>query len=135
MHTFTSRRLTAALLIIGTVLWFSCFRNGDGSWITSPTSPTDPDALLDSRIRNSTLGFQKIFAIGFKERTDKHDAIALAASYTGLEVDWFEGVRAANIPPKAYPAVWTEEKHRDKPAELGSWRAHMNALRQYVIVW
>lgn len=56
MHTFTSRRLTAALLIIGTVLWFSCFRNGDGSWITSPTSPTDPDALLDSRIRNSTLG-------------------------------------------------------------------------------
>ncbi|KNG91381.1 LPS glycosyltransferase [Aspergillus nomiae NRRL 13137] len=132
MHTFTTRRLTAALLIIGIGLWFTCFRNGDGSWVTSGKSPADPDALLDSRVRNSTLGFQKIFAIGFKERTDKHDAITLAASYTGLEVDWLEGVRAANIPPKAYPAVWTEEKHRDKPAELGSWRAHMNALRYIV---
>ena len=61
--------------------------------------------MRNSLPADTILQFQKLFAIGFKERTDKHDAIALAASYTGLEIDWLEGVRAADIPPKAYPAV------------------------------
>ncbi|KAB8227543.1 glycosyltransferase family 25 protein [Aspergillus alliaceus] len=132
MRTFSSRKLSIALLIVCIVIWLSWLENGDGFWIPSARGPANDESLLDNMIRNATLGFEKIFAIGFKERTDKHDAITLAASYTGLEVDWLEGVRAAEIPPKALPAVWTEEKHRDKPAELGSWRAHMNALRHIV---
>ncbi|KAE8167457.1 hypothetical protein BDV40DRAFT_252958 [Aspergillus tamarii] len=132
MHRFNCRTITVAVFVTYALVWLVWLRNRtNGSWIPATTyAAAAEDNLLD--IKNATLGFQKLFAIGFKERTDKHDAIALAASYTGLEIDWLEGVRAADIPPKAYPAVWTEEKHRDKPAELGSWRAHMNALRHIV---
>ncbi|KAF7590709.1 hypothetical protein BBP40_002500 [Aspergillus hancockii] len=131
MNRYSCRTVTVALFVAYALVWLVWLRNrGDGSWIPATSYAVVDDSLLD--IQNTTLGFQKIFAIGFKERTDKHDAITLAASYTGLEVDWLEGVRAADIPPKAYPAVWSEEKHRDKPAELGSWRAHMNVLRHIV---
>ena len=34
-----------------------------------------------------TVQFEKIFNIGFSDRSDKHDAIALGASYTSLQVD------------------------------------------------
>lgn len=34
-----------------------------------------------------TVQFEKIFTIGFSDRSDKHDAIALGASYTSLQVD------------------------------------------------
>ncbi|KAE8153065.1 LPS glycosyltransferase [Aspergillus avenaceus] len=127
MRRLNFKAIALGVCMLYAVLWFSWLHGV--SWI--PLSPATPDQSLVN-VQNATLGFQKIFAIGFKERSDKHDAITLAAAYTGLEVDWLEGVRAQEIPPKAYPAVWTEEKHRDKPAELGSWRAHMNALRHIV---
>lgn len=52
-----------------------------------------------------TVQFEKIFTIGFSDRSDKHDAIALGASYTSLQVDQLEAVRSQDMDRKAYPAV------------------------------
>ncbi|KAE8350058.1 hypothetical protein BDV28DRAFT_163218 [Aspergillus coremiiformis] len=129
MYRWNCRTITVALLAIYALVSLVWLRyRTEGWWIPRTTHAVVTDNLLD--VQNATcfppadsiVQFQKIFAMGFKERTDKHDAIALAASYTGLDVEWLEGVRAADIPPKALPA----------PAELGSWRAHMNALRHIV---
>ena len=54
---------------------------------------------------NDSKQFERIFAIGFSDRSDKHDAMALGASYTGLDLEWIEGVRSQEMNPKAYPAV------------------------------
>lgn len=51
----------------------------------------------------------------------------LSASYSQLEFDWVDGITADTIQEKAYPPG----KHRTlSPGNLGSWRAHMNALRE-----
>ncbi|KAL4773745.1 hypothetical protein BDW60DRAFT_184387 [Aspergillus nidulans var. acristatus] len=82
------------------------------------------------RIKNETLGFQHIYAIGLKERTDKHDSLTLAASATGMNVEWLEGVRPGDVSEKALP------QGMDNPeipyAVVLCWRAHMNALRSVV---
>ena len=74
-------------------------------------------------IHNSTLGFEKIFAIGLPERSDKRDALALTSSLTGFKIDWIEGVKGESVPDKALPfgvdrvALWENN--------VGSWRGHM----------
>ncbi|KAL4924534.1 uncharacterized protein BDV17DRAFT_295304 [Aspergillus undulatus] len=82
------------------------------------------------RIKNETLGFQHIYAIGLKERTDKHDSLSLAASLTGMKVEWLEGVRPGDVSQKALP------QGMDNPdipyTVVLCWRAHMNALRSVV---
>lgn len=85
-----------------------------------------------SRVANSTLGFEKVFAIGLPERTDKRDALALTSSLTGggIKIDWVDGVKGETIPDKAVPfgvnrtVLWENN--------LGSWRGHMNAVRSIV---
>ncbi|KAL6237029.1 hypothetical protein BDW75DRAFT_93767 [Aspergillus navahoensis] len=82
------------------------------------------------RIKNETLGFQHIYAIGLRERTDKHDSLTLAASATGMDVEWLEGVRPGDVSQKALP------QGMDNPeipyTVILCWRAHMNALRSVV---
>ncbi|EAU38488.1 conserved hypothetical protein [Aspergillus terreus NIH2624] len=68
-------------------------------------------------IKNETLGFEKIYAIGLKERTDKRDFLTLAASVHGMKVKWLDG--------KFDISFW-------KPTVAACWRAHMNALRDVV---
>lgn len=135
MRTFNGRVAAAAVFVIYVIAWLSWPRAGDGdsdnSRAWSPPGARSgrhangnhqeqEDASLMS-IRNTTLGvclpvsqpssrtnspqFEKIFAIGFSDRSDKHDAMTLGASYTGLDVDWIEGVRSQEMNPKAYPAV------------------------------
>jgi hypothetical protein len=55
------------------------------------------------QIENGTLGFEKIFAIGLPERSDKRDALALTTSLTGFKIDWVDGVRGQSISDKALP--------------------------------
>ena len=43
--------------------------------------------------------------IALPERSDKKDAIALAASFTGIKFDWIDGVNGELIPEKAMPRV------------------------------
>jgi hypothetical protein len=53
--------------------------------------------------------------------------MALAASYSRLKFDWVDGIAADTIQETAYPPG----KHRTiSPGNLGSWRAHMNAMRE-----
>ncbi|KAL4906783.1 hypothetical protein BDW74DRAFT_176393 [Aspergillus multicolor] len=86
--------------------------------------------VMFERIKNETLGFQHIYAIGLKERTDKHDSLTLAASATGMNVEWLEGVRPGDVSQKALPPGMD---HPDIPYTVVlCWRAHMNALRSVV---
>lgn len=83
-----------------------------------------------NRVTNSTLGFGKVFVVGLPERSDKRDAIALASSLTGFDVEWVDGVRGETIPDKAVPFGVDRKKLME--TNLGSWRGHMNAIRRVV---
>jgi hypothetical protein len=43
--------------------------------------------------------------LGLEERYDKRDAIALAASLTGFQIEFFNGVRGEDVLDKAKPPV------------------------------
>jgi hypothetical protein len=78
-------------------------------------------------LADSGLQFEKIFVINAPWRTDRKDSISLAASYGGISLDWIDGVQAEDIILKAYPPG----DHRDmSDGNRGSWRAHMNAIRE-----
>ncbi|KUJ14781.1 glycosyltransferase family 25 protein [Mollisia scopiformis] len=81
-------------------------------------------------VSNSTLGFQKIFAVGLPERSDKRDALALISSLTGFKVDWVDGVKGESIPDKALP--YGVDRVQLWENNLGSWRGHLNAVRNIV---
>lgn len=77
--------------------------------------------------------FEKIFVINAPWRTDRKDSISLAASHSGMSVNFVDGVDAEKIHEKAYPPG-RAERGLSKGLK-GSWRAHMNALREYVGVF
>jgi hypothetical protein len=81
-----------------------------------------------NHIENSTLGFEKVFAVGLPERSDKRDALALTSSLTGFKIDWIDGVRGQTIPDKALP--FGVDRLKLWETNLGSWRGHMNAVRK-----
>lgn len=80
-------------------------------------------------VENSTLGFQKLFAVGLPERSDKRDALTLISSLVGFKVDWIDGVKGESVPDKALP--YGVDRVRLWENNLGSWRGHMNAVRRY----
>jgi hypothetical protein len=47
-----------------------------------------------------------------KERTDKRDFLTLAASVSGIKVEWLDGVRPDELHPKAMPDVRTPNKSK-----------------------
>ena len=49
--------------------------------------------------------FEKVFVINMPYRADKRDAWALATLYTGLDIEYIDGVDGKDIPAKAYPSV------------------------------
>ncbi|KAJ5646219.1 Glycosyl transferasefamily 25 [Penicillium lividum] len=81
-------------------------------------------------IHNETLGFEKVYAIGLPERTDKRDFLSVAASLSGFKVDWVDGVRPDSLIQKAMPkGINLEEGQKTIYA---AWRAHMNVLTKVV---
>jgi hypothetical protein len=86
----------------------------------------DEDALL-SHIGNRTLGFQKIFMISLPQRTDLRDAATLAAAFTGLDIEFVDGVPGTDVSYKVLPVGATE--HGLGGPGLGAWRAHMNVAK------
>lgn len=100
---------------------------GRSSRVNNASAKTKLDPDLD-RVSNETLGFEKVFSIGLRERTDKRDAMALMAALSGFKVDWIDGVRPDNIPDKAVPFGIDRSKASDN--FLGSWRGHMDTIRQ-----
>ncbi|KAJ5285239.1 hypothetical protein N7524_000545 [Penicillium chrysogenum] len=81
-------------------------------------------------ISNTTLGFEHIYAIGLKERTDKRDFLTVSASVTGFEVDWVDGVHSQELQQKALPNGYNLSTIQ--PNAVGCWRAHMNVLNSVI---
>ncbi|KAK3332614.1 hypothetical protein B0T19DRAFT_416108 [Cercophora scortea] len=94
------------------------------SWLGDQTSLGPPEIL------NATLGFQKIFVISLPARTDRRDAMTLAAALTNIDVTWINGVSGDEVSDRVLPAD-SAGKAISK-GNKGSWRAHMNALRTVV---
>ncbi|QIX00324.1 hypothetical protein AMS68_005841 [Peltaster fructicola] len=74
-----------------------------------------------NNIKNSTLGFEKIYVINLKNRTDHRDAAVLAASFTGLQLTFVEA--ETDVSAKALPPGDMYDKLR--APERGNWRSHM----------
>ncbi|EME40818.1 glycosyltransferase family 25 protein [Dothistroma septosporum NZE10] len=96
------------------------------SHFTPRKDTLDADAL--EHVFNSTLGFQKIFVINLPSRTDHRDTLSLAATLTGLEVEYVDGATEFDeglLPPGGDPA-------KIGKGSIGAWRAHMNVARRIV---
>ncbi|TLD20685.1 hypothetical protein PspLS_08631 [Pyricularia sp. CBS 133598] len=85
---------------------------------------------LEQSISNSTLGFQKILVINLPSRTDRRDAISLAAALTNFTVEYIPGIDGSEVQERVLPAD-SRDKHIKK-GNVGSWRAHINVLRSIV---
>ncbi|EUC42100.1 glycosyltransferase family 25 protein [Bipolaris oryzae ATCC 44560] len=92
----------------------------------SRVEPAD-DPIWDTQ--NSTLGFQKIYAISMAHRPDKRDYLALMALVSHLEIEFVDGVNASLMHPKAFPAFWRGEEGL---GAYGCWRAHLNVYQKMV---
>ncbi|KAJ4403986.1 hypothetical protein N0V85_004961 [Neurospora sp. IMI 360204] len=74
--------------------------------------------------------FQKIFVINLPERTDRRDAMTLAAALTNLQITWAKGVPGTDVPDTVVPGEdWEKSILR---GNKGSWRAHMNVLNTII---
>jgi len=144
--TYTSRVLgVAGILSVG---YYAIFTSGHTSKWTGFSLQQDVQLGELSHLWNSTLGvslpsekeickpqadksqFQRIFAINMPSRTDRRDAISLAAAVSGMDVDFIEGVGGDSIPEAALPPVGSSESVKLSKGIKGSWRSHMNALHQ-----
>ncbi|KAF2705581.1 glycosyltransferase family 25 protein [Pleomassaria siparia CBS 279.74] len=83
-------------------------------------------------VQNQTLGFQRIFVASLPSRSDKRDEMVIAASFTGITIDWVDGVDGATIPAKAIPNVRSRPLRNTSNNTLGCWRVHMNIAQQIV---
>lgn len=75
------------------------------------------DNILD--VQNQTLGFSKLLVISMKNRHDKHDLWALASLYTNITYEYVDGVPGGEIPEKALPAGWIQDKPEDDINTIG----------------
>ena len=71
--------------------------------------------------------FEKVYVLNLPERSDKRDAFSLAASLTNVTVDYIDGVKGDTIVNQSLPNG--QEQRTISNPMLGSWRAHMNAIR------
>jgi hypothetical protein len=113
-----------------TASWYSRTRGGDvyentkNATLGVSCSVHGMHSLL---VLTCVLQFERLFMLNMPERSDKRDAAALAASLTGLKLEYIDGVNGATIPDKALPSG--QEKRPMSNTTYGSWRAHVNALR------
>lgn len=66
-----------------------------------------------SESTNSTLHFQKIFAISLPSRTDRQDALSLMSVLSGIEIEIMPGVRGEDVLEKTIPKVSPNSPKRD----------------------
>jgi hypothetical protein len=69
--------------------------------------------------------------VNLPERTDRRDGMALAAALSDIELDFIDAVRGVRVLDKALPPL-PKGSHRISDANVGSWRGHMNAIREFV---
>ncbi|TGO11673.1 hypothetical protein BTUL_0104g00180 [Botrytis tulipae] len=130
------RAFPFSVLCIGILLFIVFLNTSTPSYLTHYSS----DLLQKYRpvgavhaspdISNSSLGFQKIFAVSLPERSDKRDALTLISSLTGFNIEWVDGVKGEAVSDKAVP--YGADRVKLWESNLGSWRGHMNAVRRIV---
>lgn len=124
----TRPRLLVTLLFFGALyLWLRL--GGKTIIIPHDSYAYVQDESLDD-ILNSTLGFQKILVLNLPHRTDRRDAITLAAATSNMKLEFVNGVKGDAIAHSAYPPP--EENFKLPSGIRGSWRTHMNALQRVV---
>ncbi|KAK9234023.1 hypothetical protein V1525DRAFT_439805 [Lipomyces kononenkoae] len=88
-------------------------------------SPSD----LASMAWNESLGFGEILYVSMPDRTDRQDAMNLAASMSGFKLRLIDGIDGTIVSAKAIPENDDMKWGALKPSEIGCWRAHANAWR------
>ena len=138
-------------IIVGSVFLFSTlflvFRSTSASQLGNLRLKKPSRRALVGDVFNSTLGvsllscwccrwqltrvqFEKIFAINLPARTDHRDALLLASTLTNIKIDLIDGVKGDAVLDKVLPPQARGGKFAT--ANVGSWRAHMNAIAAYV---
>ncbi|KAI9718156.1 MAG: hypothetical protein M1828_006788 [Chrysothrix sp. TS-e1954] len=102
----------------------------DSEVTRSAYAKTNVSHALKNDILNATLGFGAIFVVSLPSRTDHQDALTLASSLTDIKIEWVEGIHGKDVSDKALPSGADAEFLG--PGNVGSWRAHMNALQTII---
>lgn len=108
--------------------WFNGRPKSAGPVLSNSARRLPDSSLAD--LKNSSLGFEKVFVLNMPSRTDKLDAMILAASVTGFEFDVLEGVQGDSISKKALSGKW--ENRPGIEGVVGCWRGHMNFAKEIV---
>lgn len=74
--------------------------------------------------------FGKILVVGMPSRTDRRDGIALGAALSNMEIEFIDSTDGTAVPDKALPTMG--DHGRLPNPVIGSWRGHMDALREVV---
>ncbi|MCJ1313341.1 hypothetical protein MMC25_007018 [Agyrium rufum] len=122
----------AAFIIFSYATWTS-----EDLWRVRRTLPPNtaariskgPKAAALSSVHNRTLGFQKIFALGLPERTDRRDGLTLAAAVSNFDFEFVDGIHGETLLDKVLPP---SDHGNLKANSIGAWRGHMNAIRKVV---
>lgn len=72
--------------------------------------------------------FQEVLVINVPERTDRRDAMTLAAALSRIKIAWIDGVAGHDVLDKVVPGDSFDKKI--STGNKGSWRAHMDALQR-----
>lgn len=83
-------------------------------------------------IFNATLGFQKIYVLSMRTRSDERDQIMLSAYISGLEIEFVDGVNGTLMSKGERPDGWEKAFGVDGnlDASLGCWRGHMDIYQK-----
>ncbi|KAL8725454.1 MAG: hypothetical protein Q9166_007348 [cf. Caloplaca sp. 2 TL-2023] len=136
-----------ALVVFGSLAFFFTRPNDRISSLTHAASPDTLTSDIGSPalnkgqapagnsvdVKNSTLGFERVFVINLPERYDKLDAFSLASSLTGFTHDVIEGIKGETVTNKTLPTLDNlPQKERSRNNIVGCWRAHLNFAQKIV---
>lgn len=68
--------------------------------------------------------------VSLPERTDCRDTMVLATALSNIKFEFIDAILGDTIPDRVIPPGVGRETIGD--SNLGSWRAHMNAISEYV---
>jgi len=92
-------------------------------------SPVSPRLAFRTDL-SRTAQFEKIFVVGLRARTDRRDGMVLSAALSNMNIEFVDGVRGETVLDKAIPSL--EGHSRMADPVTGCWRAHMNAIQEFV---
>ena len=86
--------------MVGLLLWSTCYK------IIAVSQGIQ--ARMEKKPSDTTLGFDKIYALTLPSRTDRQDAIEIMAAYTDIEIELVYGPKGENVDEVSFPLVRLE---------------------------